>query len=352
MTPRITFGLIVLNGEPFTRFNLRAIYPWAYQIIVVEGACVSAAALTDGEGHSADGTLNVLRRFQAEEDVDKKLTIVTAEDEGHPNGFWPGEKDEMSQAYAKRANGNYLWQVDIDEFYRDEDIKRMVSMLENDPGITAVTFRTRGFWGSLESCLDGSALRRGARDYHRLFKWDVGYRYTTHRPPTVCDTRGRDLRSIRHVTANQLSAGGIFMYHYLFLFPFQVRSKNEYYGNRGPQYAVARRRWAENYFTLADAFFVCPTSLYGQPSWLVPYRGTHPHVISDLFASIERGELSIEVRRNDDIRALLGRRTYRLATMLLVVYWTLRNVTLALAVRCKHSAQRWLRHQLRQNDHS
>ena len=35
--PRISFGMIVLNGEPFVRYNLRAIYPFAYEIIIVEG---------------------------------------------------------------------------------------------------------------------------------------------------------------------------------------------------------------------------------------------------------------------------------------------------------------------------
>ena len=37
--PSITFGMIVLNGEPFVRYNLRALYPFAHQIIVVEGVC-------------------------------------------------------------------------------------------------------------------------------------------------------------------------------------------------------------------------------------------------------------------------------------------------------------------------
>ena len=40
---RITFGIIVLNGEPFVRYNLRAIYPFAHQIIVAEGASKKAA---------------------------------------------------------------------------------------------------------------------------------------------------------------------------------------------------------------------------------------------------------------------------------------------------------------------
>jgi hypothetical protein len=118
--PKITFGLIVLNGEPFTRYNLRALYPFAHQIIVAEGASPKAAHVATPDGHSIDGTLDILRRFKAEEDPEDKIIIVTAEDEGHPNGFWPGEKDEQSQAYAKRATGDWLWQVDIDEFYQPQ----------------------------------------------------------------------------------------------------------------------------------------------------------------------------------------------------------------------------------------
>ena len=40
--PRITFGIIVLNGEPFVRYNLRSLYHFAHEIIVVEGAVQAA----------------------------------------------------------------------------------------------------------------------------------------------------------------------------------------------------------------------------------------------------------------------------------------------------------------------
>src|SRR3972149_5144723 len=114
--------MIVLNGEPFTRYNLRSIYPFAHQIIVVEGACGSARSISTEDGHSRDSTLEVLRRVQREEDPEKKVLVVTAEEEGRGNGFW-AEKDEMSQAYAKRATGNYIWQVDSDEFYLPGDME-------------------------------------------------------------------------------------------------------------------------------------------------------------------------------------------------------------------------------------
>ena len=71
---RITFGIIVLNGEPFIRYNLRSLYPWAHQIVVVEGACRTAKAVATPDGHSIDGTLETIRRFQAEEDPERQGT--------------------------------------------------------------------------------------------------------------------------------------------------------------------------------------------------------------------------------------------------------------------------------------
>ena len=88
----VTFGMIVLNGEPFTRYNLRAIYPFASEIIIVEGACPAARSVAMPDGHSSDGTLTLLRRFQSEEDPEGKVQVVTAEDEGRSDGFW-SEKD-------------------------------------------------------------------------------------------------------------------------------------------------------------------------------------------------------------------------------------------------------------------
>ncbi len=151
--PRMTFGLIVLNGEPFTRYCLRALYPFAHQIIVVEGACEAAAEIATPDGHSNDGTLQTLQRFKAEEDPQGKVQIVRRE------GFW-SEKDEQSQAYAERASGDYLWQVDIDEFYQPEDLRVVLGMLHDDPGITAVSFEQITFWGRFDYVADGWYLRR------------------------------------------------------------------------------------------------------------------------------------------------------------------------------------------------
>src|SRR3990172_1499011 len=49
--PRISFGIIALNAQPFLEYNLRAIYPFAHEIIVVEGAVRTAAAPAPALAH-------------------------------------------------------------------------------------------------------------------------------------------------------------------------------------------------------------------------------------------------------------------------------------------------------------
>lgn len=316
--PRISFGIIVLNGEPFTRYCLRSIYPFAHQIIVVEGAVPAAASIAALNGHSEDGTLDILRSFKAHEDPENKITIITAEGNGHPNGFWPGEKDEMSRAYAERATGDYLWQVDIDEFYLPEDMERIRLILKKDPGITALSFKTLTFWGGFEYTTDGWYLRRGAGIFHRAFKWAPGHKYMKHRLPTVHDNVGRDLRDLNWIDGHDLARRGIFLYHYSLIFPMQVDRKCRYY-DQAPW--IQRNRYSEwarkAYYKLDNPFRV--HNVYNSPSWIEPFRGRHPPQIVAMYDDIRKGILNIEMRDASDIRELAATTRYRWGIALLKI---------------------------------
>lgn len=301
--PKVTFGTIVLNGEPFTRYCLRGLYPFAHEIVVVEGACEDASAIATPDGHSTDATLQSLHRFKKEEDPEGKVTIIRRE------GFWP-EKDEQSRAYAERATGDYLWQVDIDEFYKAEDMKTVLNMLRDDPKITAASFRQITFWGGFDYVTDGWYHQRGAGIYHRLFKWAEGYRYVTHRLPTVADNEGRNLRTIRWLDATTLARKDIFLYHYALVFPKQVFDKCAYYSRKWPKRFGAAREWAEQSFLRLDNPYR-PHNVYQFPSWIERFQGTHPDVIRRLIHDIEEGKVAIELRRTDDIDRLLRSRSYR-----------------------------------------
>jgi hypothetical protein len=318
--PRVTFGVIVLNGMPFVPYHLRALYAFAHEIIVVEGAAPGARGNATAAGHSRDGTLEAIRRFIQEEDQAGKVKLVTAEDEGHPDGFWPGEKDEQSQAYARRATGEYLWQVDVDEFYRPDDMRRVLEALAADPSIQAVTFPTLTFWGAPDCIADGWFLRRGAADYHRLFRWGEGYTYHTHRPPTVLDAAGRDTRTLGWLDAQATARLGVAMLHYSLLYPLQAIEKVEYYSNWGVADGWVEgeraRRWLEDsYLTLRHPYRV--HNVYRYPSWLERYRGRHAPEAERMFADIAAGRLAVERRPMDDAYRLLQSPCYRIGRALL-----------------------------------
>ena len=328
-SPKITFGTIVLNGEPFVRYNLRALYPFAHQIIVVEGAAPSAKSVATAGGHSLDGTLETLHRFKAEEDFENKLTIVTAEDEGHSNGFWPGEKDEMSQAYAKRATGNYLWQVDHDEFYKPSDMNQIIGMLKNDPTISTVSFRVLTFWGGLKYRTDGFYLQGGAHDVHRIFAWGVGYRYISHRPPTVYDENGKNLRDKNHISAAEMANKNLYLYHYELLFPKQVREKCMYYmdANWTDTLRGLDKWMSKSYFILADPFHV--HMVYNNLSWLERFNGAHPPQVLKMVDSVSKCQFpGIEMRPIADVQKLLSSWSYAIQRTFLKTLVPLNNVRL------------------------
>ena len=305
--PKISFGIIVLNGEPFTRYCLRSLYPFAHEIIVVEGANKASAPVATPDGHSTDGTLESIKTFIAEEDPEKKVKLVIRD------GFW-SEKDEQSKAYAEKASGEYLWQVDIDEFYRPEEMEKALNLLKNDGEISAGSFKQIQFWGGFNYYVDGWYLRQGAENFHRLFKWEKGSTYATHRPPTVLDPKGCDTRTPQAghwLDGAEMAAHGVRLYHYSLVFPKQVREKCAYYAAADWAQRTEANRWAEEDFMGLKRPFRLH-NVYDFPGWLERFSGQHPPQIDALKADLKSGALKMDLRRTDDLDALLARPGYRL----------------------------------------
>ena len=308
--PKISFGLIVLNGEPFTRYCLKALYPFAYEILVVEGACIAAKAIATPHGHSTDGTLDTLWRFKEEEDPLDKVKIITRD------GFW-SEKDEQSRTYFDLAEGDFVWQVDVDEFYLAKDMERIIGFIKAHPEISGISFEQITFWGGFDYVVDSWYLRGGGKTCHRVFRKEKGYAYVRHRPPTVISERGKDLRELRWIDVKTTASWGVKLYHYSLLFPKLVYDKCAYYSSA--QWAGHARHsevWAQRVFMgLENPFRV--HNVYGYPSWLERFRGQHPEAIREMISDIKSGRLKVELRPTEDVEALLKNKGYRVGRALL-----------------------------------
>lgn len=313
---KISFGIIVLNGEPFTRYCIRALYPHAYEIIIAEGACEGARNIATPKGHSQDGTLEIIKEIKRLEDPENKITIVTAEDEGHPAGFWPDEKLEQSQAFAKRATGNYLWQVDIDEFYLDEDILKIKALLTGNSSISCISFKQFSFWGGFNYVVDSWYFKRHLSEIFRIFKWEEGFHYISHRPPTVINREGKNLKVINFMNAMQTEKMGIYMYHYSCVFPKQIEEKVEYYQSAQWSKSVHFRWWADEvYYKLKYPFKAFINTQF--PGWIERFECKHPLQIQRLIEDLKTSMSFLKIRPDDDLKAITRSLKYRLSVRFL-----------------------------------
>ena len=308
-SPRITFGVIVLNGEPFTRYNLRSLYPFAHEIIIVEGASEMATAISTPDGHSVDNK---------QEDLENKLTIVTAEDNGHTNGFWPGEKDEQSQAYAERATGDYLWQIDIDEFYKSGDVMAICRLLRDKPSVDGMGFELLNFWGGFSTLVESWKVKDMERKWggiRRIFRWGEGFNYATHRPPSVYDSDGKNLCDGNWLNGKDMAKLGIFCHHYGMVFQKQAREKTLYYSNMWQSHKDMKN-WYENVFIKFNRPFHI---LHGtnQPSWIRRYTGEHPEQVTLLQRELEKTGKTFKQGNKEAIKQILSSDFYRSSCFLL-----------------------------------
>lgn len=157
--------------------------------------------------------------------------------------------------------------------------------------------------------------------FHRLFRWRPGYRYIQHRPPTVVDEKGRDLRAIKWISDRQMKQAGIYLYHYSYVLPKQAHQKVGYYTNV-PWTSVFRNneRWLkETYFKLKNPYFIREEGRF-MPQWLERYHGPHPGEIIKLQQDIRMGHLQEPLRPTEDIERLLNSPWYALGRRVLEVY--------------------------------
>jgi len=197
-------------------------------------------------------------------------------------------------------------------------MQHILKMLKEDSSITAVTFPTYTFWGDIQYESDSWALRRGAKYYHRLFKWANGYKYLTHEPPTVVDETGMDLRQKKWISGKAMARKNIYMYHYSLLFPWQVEQKTRVYNDEDKNYRGIVD-WAENnYFKLNNPYRV--HNLFRLPSWLMRYKGKHPKQIKEMMQDIRDGRLNVKVRKNDDVELLLSSFNYKVNRFILASF--------------------------------
>jgi glycosyltransferase involved in cell wall biosynthesis len=282
---RFSFGMIVFNGAEFLKEVLASIYDFAYEIIVVEGPDRNALPMAGPDGGSTDDTLTILKNFP---DPQKKLRVI--------RGVWES-KDQQCNRFIEEASGDYVWQVDDDEVYKQEDLRRIERLLLEDPEITAVAFQWQNFFKGFDRVM----VADPPYEVWRLFRFRPGYRFATHRPPTVVDpSTGAVMNQVKPVSGRVLADSGIYIYHYSYVFDRQVKNKIQYHTKlRLDEQGIgipALPRWLGRQRWVADQW----KRLWGA-SWLRQLRrrhdaGFHYDYIERIWMPWDQDPLAIELQ--------------------------------------------------------
>lgn len=285
---KIAFGMIVFEGDYVLKHCLEQVYPFASQILIAEGPVEYWQR--QGRTTSLDSTNEILDNFP---DPDNKIKIIHGQFR---------EKDDQCSAYMSLLDSDtdYLWNLDSDEVYKTEDLKKIVDFLEAERP-TSVGVRSISFYGGFNDYLTGFELNTD--NFLRIFRYTPGATWLTHRPPTMLHRSKLDRK---HISSDVLYENlNVSMYHYSYVFPDQVFKKIGYYKD-----SVSRDRCIDDYFNNVYLPWVRGERVRVENR----YRGVHefkPEVRGDCYTdafmwehpeAIERDLLALNVKFCEQLR--------------------------------------------------
>ena len=291
---KIAFGIIVFQGDYVLEEVLQSIYPFAHQILIAEGPVTYWQQ--QGYTTSPDRTNEIIDNFP---DPDNKISIVHSQFK---------EKDAQCNAYMTHLKNDvdYIWNLDSDEVFKPEDIKKMINILKKEK-YTSVGFKSLSFYGGFDHYLTGFEEKA---EFLRIRKVYPNSYWKTHRPPTIAHRwNGPKLpnKHLKHnICANKY---GIRMYHYSYVFPRQVHTKIKYYKE-----SLNKAGCISNYFNRVYLPWVTgnddqkkkiENKFNGVHEWVpakrgpcrtAPFLGEHPKIILENINKLQRqfdGELKL-----------------------------------------------------------
>lgn len=284
---RLTAAMIVLNGDHVLQQSLQSIYNSVDEIVIAEGPVKYWQ--DRGVKSSTDKTLEILRSF---DDPKDKIRVVS--------GMYT-EKDHQFQSALDlmTTTPDYLLQVDADEVWTEDALNNLRILLEKRQPVS-VGVHSHTFVGGFERVLSG--FEEKTDNFLRVFKWEKGCKFVTHRPPTIEYSDGNRTRGRNHIDSDEArDYYGVSMCHYSYVWPSQVKSKIEYYRSKvSMQNCITdfyesywlpwtrtsdlEEKWRIEQKILGMHEF---KSEVRGPAFTKPYTGVHPHSITNSFSSLK-----------------------------------------------------------------
>lgn len=240
----IHFFTIVLNGEPFIRYHIEVFkqLPFKWHWHIVEGVADlkhdSAWVLPLGgsiadeihrNGRSNDGTTEYLDELA--QLYPENVTVYRK-----PEGvFWDGKREMVNEPLFNIQDECLLWQVDVDELWKVEQICTARQMFIEHPEKTAAFYWCWYFVGeNLVITTRNCYAQNPQQDWLRTWRYKPGAVWVAHEPPTLVeplpDGQWRNIAEVNPFLHEETEKQGIVFQHFAYVMQKQLQFKEKYYG--------------------------------------------------------------------------------------------------------------------------
>jgi ADP-heptose:LPS heptosyltransferase len=246
---KVEFFTIVYNGQPWIRGQaefFRSLKGVDWQWHVVEGLaehvkdtawCKEAGGSISGfqirnSNLSTDGTKEFLDELK-KEFGDRVLLY-------RPPGAepWPGKKAMVDSFLPEMEDGCLLWQLDVDEFWKPNQVRQILAEFEKRPKLTAGWFDCDYFFG-WDRCSSRPGVFGKFREYEglRVWRYQKGDSWGSHEPPALMREveggRRKNVGEIHPMLQMETRERRWKFQHYALTDRAQMEFKEIYYGHRG-----------------------------------------------------------------------------------------------------------------------
>jgi hypothetical protein len=206
-----------------------------------------------------------------------------------------------------KEDTEYVWNLDSDELFKPEDVETLIKAIF-DNKYTSVGIRSCSFFGGFDRYVGGFEEEKD--QFLRIFKVYPGSTWMSHRPPKIMHDASRAgiMLDPKHLDSDTLyDQYGVKMFHYSYVFPRQVYSKQSYYKT------LAHGKFIDDYFNSVYVPWLRGTTEerlvveqmfqgvheykpeYRRPTFTKPFNGVHPMVIQNVLPDLKE-----EIKRQFD----------------------------------------------------
>lgn len=151
---------------------------------------------------------------------------------------WPGKKAMIDSLLPNLEDGCLLWQLDVDEFWRPEQVVEVANEFTRRAELTAAWFDCDYFFG-WDRCSSRPDVFGNFRKFEwlRVWRYRQGDQWESHEPPALMREveggRREDVGRIRPLSQLETRTRGWKFQHYAMTDRAQMEFKETYYGYRG-----------------------------------------------------------------------------------------------------------------------